>query len=176
MRDYLSPAKRYVSRVIPHPGTVGTFVAKRRALSFAIVASFVVITTIGFVTVQGIMRNSTTYQDSVTKNADSSLEATVTNSNLSTPASPAAEPAGQGSEAASSSTSSSKSTSVTVNNQPVAVPENGTVHKVIQSSDGTTKVDISVNSNSSTSTNTNSSTNLNVNTNTSSRITESHSQ
>jgi hypothetical protein len=178
MRDYLSPAKRYVSRVIPHPGTIGTYVSKRKALSFAIVASFVVITTIGFVSVKGLTQNPKTYQDSVSKNANSSVETTVTNTNLSEPASPVAEPADQSSSTSSGSDTSSKSTSVTVNNQPIEVPENGSVHKVIQSGDGKTEVNISVNSNSngSTSTNTSTSTNLNVNTNTSSRITESHSQ
>ncbi|MDB5176643.1 MAG: hypothetical protein JWN75_311 [Candidatus Saccharibacteria bacterium] len=179
MRDYLSPAKRYVSRVIPHPGALGTFVAKRKALTFAITASFVVITTIGFIAMRGTMQDSTIYQDSVNKSSDSSVDATVTSSTLSTPSTPASDSSHQSNNSSSSSTSSSTNKpSVTVNNQPIDVPANGTVHKTVRSDNGTTKVDISVNSNSSTSSTTSTSSNLNVNTNTSSYSTktESHSQ
>jgi len=175
MRDYLSPAKKYVSRVVSHPGTLGTFVIKRKHLSFAIAASFVVVTMLGFVAVKGIMQDSTVNQDAVNKSTDSLVNTTITTDNLPEPSTPITQSTDQMNDSSSSSQTSSTPT-VTVNNQSIPVPTNGTVNKTVQSSNGSADVNVSITSSSNTSSNSSTSTNLQVNTNTSSRKTEFHSQ
>lgn len=167
MRDYLSPAKRYVTRVVPHPAVVKAFVARRRALIFAITASFVVITTLGFVTVRGLMGPASDNQNVVTKQGQTSHTTSVTTNTDNQPVVTTQESKTEATTTTEPSSSDAK-TSVTVNNQPIDLPANGTVHKTITNENGTTQVDVSVNSDSSGNSVSSSvsSTNLNMSTNT----------
>lgn len=67
-------------------------------------------------------------------------------------------------------------TNIRVNNQKVAVPDNGSVDKTIESKDGNTSIDISLDSNSNGSTQTNSYTNIQLNTTTRSEMSVENSE
>ena len=55
-------------------------------------------------------------------------------------------------------------TQVRINNQPVAVPDNGTLHKTVPTNNGNTSVDISVDSNTTGSSTSNSSSSIQLDT------------
>lgn len=64
---------------------------------------------------------------------------------------------------------SSAETELKVNSQPIDIPSNGTIHKVIQDNNGTTTVDVSVDSNTSGSSSSSTSTSVEVNSNSESK-------
>ncbi len=167
MRDYLSPAKRYMSRVMTHPSALSAFVAQKRALVFALTASFVVIMTLGFVTVRGLMLPTSENKNIVTKEGETSQLTSITTNSNSNSDQPAMKPQESQSTNVTAQSSSDGKTSVTVNNQPIDVPENGSVSKTITNENGTTQVNISTNSDSSGNSVSSSvsSTNLNTSTN-----------
>lgn len=70
----------------------------------------------------------------------------------------------------STSSGSSGNTELKVNSQPIDIPTNGTTHKVIQDSNGTTTIDVSVDSNTSGSSSNNTSTSVEVNSNSEANI------
>ncbi len=164
MRDYLSPAKRAMARVVPHPAVVRAFIMKRRAFVFIMVASFVVITTLGFVSVRALVAtDSKTERVTEAKGQSSSLsnstidnqpvvsqDATVTGDNSMT-------------NATTPNSENKTNTTVTVNDQKIDVPQNGTVHRTVTNGDGTTNVTVTTNTSSDGSTSTNSYTSTNTN-------------
>lgn len=170
MRDYLSPAKRVMARAIPRPATVRVFVARHRAFVFMIVASFVVITTLGYISARALTGDSESSSNALAEpelraaevpsfDGASKSEGTVTDD--------ANVEGDRSTESANTPPDSeSTNTTVTVNDQKIEVPKNGTTHKTIVSDDGTTTVRIT--SNSSSDNDSSTSTSLNVNTSTSS--------
>jgi hypothetical protein len=146
MRDYLSPARKAAERIIPHPAVVRALLERRRAFVFVIVSAILVVLALGFVTVRGLMGPSTETKHTVTDDGKTSTT-TVTQSNDSQPV---VNQQTQTSVSASSPSSGSDTkTSVTVNGQPVDVPENGSVNKTITNDNGTTNINVSTNSDSS---------------------------
>lgn len=163
MRDYLSPAKRAMALVVPHPAAVRAFIMKRRSFVFLMAASFVVITTLGFVSVRALVatdsnvervtesKGQNTTLTNVTTDGQPvvSQEATVTGDNSMTTAS-------------TPNSESKTNTTVTVNDQKIDVPQNGTVHKTVTNGDGTTNVTVTTNTSSDGSTSSNSYTSTNT--------------
>lgn len=166
MRVYLSPAKRVIERALPHPDATRLFLSKHRALLFIVTASVVVIMTLGFMTmrVMGVFDPSTR---TVTADGKTSTLTTTTNT---TPDTAAGQPSTIVNQQTTSQSSSSNAkpetnTSVTVNNQPIDLPANGTTHKTVKNSDGST-TDVTVTTNSQSNDNGSSSTSVTTNTNT----------
>ncbi len=158
MRDYLAPAKKMVARVVPQPMAVRAFVAQRKAPLFFIVASVVVVTMLSFVTARALVTTQT--ERSVdTDGQHATLSTTTTTQDQP----PAAEV--DTTDQTSQPSETKINTTVTVNNQAVEVPQNGTTQKTIVSGDGTTtNVTVSSNAESDGSTSTNTYTSTNSNT------------
>lgn len=148
MRDYLSPAKKVVERVLPEPASVRNFVYKKRAVAFIMAASFVVITTLGFVTVRAIADGADDQQNVVKEEGKTStLSTTSTNSSSTTQPEPT-QSMKESTTMTTPSNSNEQKTEVKINNEKIAVPENGSVHRTITNENGTTQVNVSTNSDS----------------------------
>lgn len=165
MRDYLSPAKKRFNGVVVRVAALKSLATKRN----------IMITT-GLVATVAIASAATVFNraNGNTSNyeAVSSQTQPVDNNAVSSTSSEAqtltSEPKGDNSTKLNSNNSSTSSTSITVNDQNIPVPENGTIHKTVQSGNGTsTTVDVSHSSTSDQNTTTNKSVNLSVNTHTS---------
>ena len=151
MRDYLSPAKKAAERVMPHPAAIRSFMIKRRSFVFLMAVTFVVITTLGFVTVRAVTGAAETEQKTVKEEGKSSTLSTNTTSNSSSgqPSTSQSITTETKSTTEAPSTSSNDShTSVTINNETVPVPANGSVQRTITNDNGTTQVNVSTNSDS----------------------------
>lgn len=142
MQKYLSPAKRYMNRVIPHTAEIKAFVQRRRLMVFGIAAALLLVTMLGFVAVRGRMNSTNNDLYTHEKHADGSSATTTITGGPSDLA--------NGANIPSSSNSSGTKTTVTVNDQPITVPENGSVSKTYTNGDGgTTHVNVSHNSSNS---------------------------
>lgn len=174
MRDYLSPAKKVIERVLPSPGAARSFLAKHHIFLSIATTSVVVSMTLGFIVLRmtgaavDSARQSVTTETktsvlttSTTPDVTASQPATIVNQQTTSQSSP------------SSDTTAETHTSVTVNNQPVDVPVNGTTHKTVTNSDGS-MTDVTVTNNSQSNSSGSSSTSVTTNTNTNSTQT-SHS-
>lgn len=165
MRANFSPAKKLIGRVVPHPAAVRAFMYQRRAHVFIMVATFLILTTLGFISVRALVATDRPAQDhnAVTKN-EVKEEGTHVTTTYESPAPEAPKTDG------SARNDSGAKTSVTVNNQQIPVPNNGSVSKTITNENGTTQVNISSNTSSTggAHSSSSSSTHLNVSTNTSS--------
>lgn len=154
MRDYLSPARRVVERVLPQPAFIRNFVSKKRSFVFIMAASFVVITTLGFVTVRAMTFDPGTEQNVVSEEGTSS---TLSTTGSNTGSAVQAESNQQVKESPvmttppSSDRSNESKTEVNINNERIVVPENGSVQRTIISDNGTTQVNVSTNSDSTVS-------------------------
>lgn len=152
MRDYLSPAKRMVERVIPHPAAVRAFVIKKRAIVFAMAAAFIFVLTLGVITVRAMTDQKTITDNTVKSEGKTSTLSTSSNNNATSSEGEQAAVNQQQSSASSQSTqgpSSESKTTVTINNETVPVPQNGSVERTITNDNGTTQVNVSTNSDSS---------------------------
>lgn len=148
MRDYLSPAKRVVERVLPQPANIKAFVYKKRAFVFLMAATFVVITTLGFVTVRAMTVSDNKEQNVVKEEGKTSTLSTTTTNESTQPESTMSTTMESNTMTTPSNSSESK-TEVKINNQPIDVPENGSVHRTITTENGTTQINVSTNSDSS---------------------------
>lgn len=147
MRDYLSPAKRVVERVMPHPASIRAFVYKKRAIVFIMTATFVVITTLGFVTVRAMTTTDNKSEQNVVKEEGKTSTLSTTTTNSSTPPE-STQPSKESTTMTTPSNSSESKTEVTINNEHVAVPENGSVQRTVTNDNGTTHINVSTNSDS----------------------------
>jgi len=167
MRDYLSPAKRFVSQAITRVPMAKSLSSRQGILVALGAASVLAVALVTFVVVR-------------TNASQASVKTTITSSQTATPDKDeavfsAAEKTddittqeNQPMTTQSSSNSDSTSnvdTKITVNNQDIPVPENGTVHRTIQSDNGTTNVTVNT-STGTTSNQSTTSTSTNVNTST----------
>ncbi len=148
MRDYLSPARRVLARVMPHPAAVRAFLMKRRALAFAATASLVVVTTLGFVSVRALVASDQKQQVTEAKGQTSTLTNTAITNDA--PQSDSATVSGDNSTANASTPDANvtTSTTVTVNDQKIDVPQNGTVQHISNDANGTTNVTVTTNTSS----------------------------
>lgn len=170
MRAYLTPARKYFSRVMPDSASFKLYMSRKKHFVFLIVAASITAVSVGFVTVKALGAVNAVDEAPAVTTTKSSTDTAATVE--PTPAVSAEAPADTSTQVVTgpSSSSSTTQTTVTVNNQPVAVPQNGTVQKTITNGDGTaTNVSISTNSSGSTSTNSYSSTNISSNTHSSTR-------
>lgn len=162
MQKYLSPAKRYISRVIPHPADIKGFVRSRRALVYGMSAAVLLVTMLSLVVIRG---NMNTNHDAYTHeiNAKGNSVTTITNGNTM--------------QISDGMNASDGKTSVIVNDQQINVPQNGSVSKTITNEDGSkTHINVSHSSNSTgDSTYSSSSTSTNISTNTYSNNVNLHS-
>lgn len=149
MRDYLSPAKKMVARVIPHPAAARAFIMKRRALVFAMAAASIFVLTLGVITVRAITTPKAAVEANntvVSEGKTSTLSTTkVESSNETEQPTMNQQHSQQSNDTSSSSTTD---TTVTINNEQITVPENGSVQRTITNGDGTTQIDVSTNSDS----------------------------
>jgi hypothetical protein len=155
MQKYLSPAKRYMSRVVPHPADFRQFVHRHRLLVYGTAVTFLLVMMLGFAVIKGNMNtNSDAFTHEVHANGNS-VTTTVTNGPIPISGN-------------TNTSSPDGKTSVTVNNQSIQVPRNGSVSKTITNDDGsTTHVNVSHNSSNSgdsTSSSVSSSTNISTHT------------
>ena len=159
MRDYLSPAKRMVERVIPHPAAARAFIIKRRALVFAMAAASIFVLTLGVITVRAINGPKTVVENTVTSEGKTSTLSTSSETSNDTSKEEEQSAMNQQSSTTSSDNTGSSSeskTTVTINNEQVPVPENGSVSRTITNDNGTTQVNVSTNSDSNGSSHTSS--------------------
>ncbi len=168
MQKYLLPAIRYANRAMPNAATMRTFMIKRRTLAISMALSFLILTTMGLVTVRGL--TSLRAQDVVMNEKHAEGKSMTTISTNATNEEPLV------SDQVLSSSSDMK-TNVIVNNQVVDVPANGSVSKTVTNDNGTTHIDVSSNTTSTGNSYSSSvsSTQLNVSASTFSTDTNFHS-
>lgn len=159
MRKYLRPAVRYAHKAIPHPSAMRTFLIRRRTLAIPAAVSFLVVTAMSMMAVQGSvdddLQNAKKYE--YEKRAEgNSVSTSITTSNVPDLASKG------------STKNTGPVSSVTVDNQTITVQPNGNYSKTIKNENGTTQINVSNNSTSTGSSVSSSisSTHLNVNSNT----------
>lgn len=174
MRDYLLPAKSYLNRA-----KVRAQLLPKASIKPTIVTVLASTAIIAFIA-SGVVALRTAAANGLTQSNDAVIQETVTSpgvsvttqSNSTTTDQPTSSETTVQTESSSTSNSeqtngaASTSTSVTVNNEPIAVPQNGSVQKDIQTDSGTTHVNVSVNNSGSGSNSSSSTTQLFTNTNT----------
>lgn len=174
MRDYLSLARQRATEVIPHPTVIRTLILRHRAYAFAIAAVFLVAVMAGLFVLRNMAAGMQTQKnDSMSNTAQTAAQdpaTTVGDDSTQSVANRGDTMNTDQTNADGSQSSSQSSAKVTVNNQQITVPENGSVTKTVHSSDGSTSINITSNnsSNSNSQSNSSTSTSLNVNTNTNS--------
>lgn len=170
MRDYLSLVWRRAASVVPQPMAIRALMLKHRAYSFVVAAVFLVALTSTLVFVRNMAIASSQTGGNLFHAADKTEV-----SNTSTTQTPEGETAVSttnqntaSGDTSQSNTQSDTSTNVTVNNQQIPVPENGSVTKTIQNDNGSTTVTVNSNnvSNGDVNSGSTTSTSLNVNTST----------
>lgn len=173
MRDYLSPAKDYLGRAKAQVASLSKVAFKPRVIAMFASTATIALFAAGIVTLKTMAQQSS-QNDTVIETKVSPGQTSVTQT-VTQPDTTTTETLDDSSapEASGNSHSSSESkTSVTVNNQSIDVPKNGSVQRTITNDNGTTQVNVSTSSNSSdTATNisTQTSSNYFSNTNTSSQ-------
>jgi hypothetical protein len=177
MRDYVSLVWRRAIAVMPEPTAVRALMLKHRAYSFMVAAVFLVALTGALIFAKNIVMASqsrSTVFDTSNNTVAGSTATTQTQQGETTVNTANQNTGSTGSHAAGSSSESNTSTNVTVNNQQIPVPENGSVSKTIQNSDGSTTVNVSSNnvSNGDSNSSSTTSTSLNVSTSTQSGSTK----
>ncbi len=170
MRDYLSPMRKALEKVVPHPAAVRSFVIKRRAFVFIMCASFVAIITLGYLSVHAALSPKSHENVVEQKGTNSHISTSITNSTQAPETPSVAPPSGSSNEQSRSSSDSKANTSVTINNQKIDVPANGTVQKTINNPDGTTNVTVTTNSGADGSSTTNSYVSTNTSTSSTSSV------
>ena len=157
MSKSMKTPQSHTNGMILHPGNVRTFVSNHRMATFVIAASLATVSVIGIATAQGLINQDGGQPSHIKHEEGKSVTTTTTTTN-----NPASDKGPQ--------------TNVIVNDQPIAVPDNGSVSRTFTNDNGTTHVEISnsnngssissstITNNSSTSTNTYSQS-LNVTTN-----------
>jgi hypothetical protein len=176
MRDYTSLGSSRVARVLIHPSTLGADILKRREVAFAITAAFFVAISSGALVVRGLAMGAPQHNDSVTADQQSTTATTITAAKDDTqPVAEGSQPAMNTNDSSDSSGTSQSKTAVTVNDQKIDVPQNGTVTKTVQNGNGTTTVNVTNTSSSDGDSNSTTSSTLNVNTHTSTRSSKSSS-
>jgi hypothetical protein len=160
MRDYFSPLEHAVQAAV-HPTTIRTLFTKHRTIAYAITAVFLIAITSVFLVIRAA-GETMQKNDALTNDLQSTAQTTVTAADDNT------QPVAGGNQMSgdTSNGSSNSLTNVTVNNQRIPVPKNGSVTKTVSSNNGNTSVNVSSSSTSNSSSNTSSSTTLNVNTTT----------
>jgi hypothetical protein len=170
MWSYSLPPKNQPGYTVAHLQQLGDFISKHRYI-VAMICLFVVASTIAAMLAQKSVAHLDTNIQTIT--ADQQAASLNT-----TPIVPQPSTAPVTSDAQNSNSSSTESnsdngkTSLTVNNQQIPVPANGSVHRTVPSSDGNANVNVSVNS-SSTNNGTDSSsssTSIQLNTSSESRV------
>ncbi len=146
------PAKQTVVGAIVHPTILFSYLAKNRMVALGIAALLILIFTMGFLAVRGIM-NADAQIKSNALHAEGTNMTTTTKLN-NQPLSGSGQP--------------DVSTNVMVNGQSIPVPNNGSISRTFTNGNGTTQVEITNNSSSSGTSNSSSSTstNLSINSNT----------
>lgn len=135
MSNQMTPSRRHANREILHPADTREFVMKHRTAAFAATASIVTVTVVGIATAQAMTNNDaketapkvTTHE---TRAEGKSVTTSTTTSN-------------------NPESGTGPKTSVIVNDQPIAVPENGSVSRTVTNDNGTTQVEVSNSSNGS---------------------------
>ena len=168
MRDYLSPAKRVMSQTIARTLRLKFVGTKKNMLVSAGVASLVAVSLVAFT----VVRTNASQNSSHSNNAVITTKTTVQDAVVSQPQEAAdvsvQEEQPMTTQSSSNDSRSTSDTKVTINNENIPVPENGTVHRTIQNENGTTNVTVNTNT-GTTSNQSSSSTSMNVNTSTFSR-------
>lgn len=170
MRDYLSPARDYLGKAKVHVALLSKNMLKPRFV--AILASMAAITifAMSIITLKVMAQDSSQNNETITETKIAPGTTSVTQTVTTQSDTPPADSVSETTASTTKSNDAQTTTSVTVNNQPIEVPQNGSVQKVITNDNGTTQVNVSVNSSdSSTNVSTHSSSTYNVNTHTSSQ-------
>lgn len=165
MRDYLATTKGYLSKIKSFSPTFPYTNISPKVIATLAFAATVGLVTEGAVAMQtingGMAHNYGSETDAGTKKVNISV------ATQSTKSQPAVLSSTTSSKSFANNASTSKpKTSVTVNNVPINIPANGTVHKEIRNGNSKTQVDVSVNSDHSGVNNIYTSSNLYMNTNT----------
>lgn len=147
------PAKQTVVGAIVHPTILFSYLAKHRMVALGIAVLLILIFTMGFLAVRGIMNADAQLKSNVLHAEGTNMTTTTNMSNQPLPGSGLPD----------------ISTNVMVNGQSIPVPNNGSVSRTITNSNGTTQVEISNNSSSSGTNNSSTSTNLSINSSTQSK-------
>jgi hypothetical protein len=161
VRDYLSSAMRFANKVVPRSAALRTFVSRHRTFVFGLFAAYILTVTMCIVAVRGMMYAGAMTNSGATQNSQvpgSSITTTMTNDGTDQV---------NDNGAGGNVNANQSHTKVTVNGQPVAVPQNGTTSQTVTNENGTAHVTISHNTESSGNTTSQniSSTHLNVTTN-----------
>lgn len=155
MRDYLEPALKYLTKVVPHPSAMKAYMTEHRAFTYMTVAGLLIIVTSTLLFARHIMvadakQNSTsetTHARSISATApDQSADGIHTSQQVINTVSPDGR----------------AKTNIAVNGQNIAIPQNGSFHKTIKTENGTTSMDVTVNGDSTNSNTSSISTNLQV--------------
>lgn len=172
MRDYIQPVRDYATAFVSYLSDLRIAMIKHRTYTIAIAAVFFVAMIAQILVLKNTATSKTQTNDAVTNAAQA-----ATRASLDSTEGEQTEPANDGGgtvnsdQTNGSNTSSQSNADVTVNNQQIPVPENGSVSKTVQSSDGSTTIDVTSNnaSNGDSQSSNSTSTSLNVSTKTNSR-------
>lgn len=172
MRDYLSPARNYLGKARAQATLLSKGASKPRVVAMLISATVIALFASGIVALR-TMAEQSSQKNTTVETRISPGETSVTQTTTIETDAPAVQPIDESSSQSSEKINTSDTTtSVTVNDQPIEVPKNGSVQKVITNDNGTTQVNVSASS-SGTSTNVStystSTSSFNTNTNTSSQ-------
>lgn len=143
MRGYFATVIRFISKAVPSPSAFRTFVLRHRALVFIMASGLLVVTTTALLATKhySIMPNSSAHEQLITQDGAEGKHLAPgahVSSDITTIIPQSGEP---------------MRTNIIVNGKSVEMPENGKLHKTIQSENGnTTDVSISVDGNSTSST------------------------
>lgn len=170
MRDYLSPARTYLVKALSYVVVLPkAHLMKPRSLTMIASTAAVAFFAASVVTLRTMAGSGVSVDNSVVSEKSTVVPGETSEIKVGEQPnvdSDAAVSDQQPSMEASIVNDSTTSTSIIVNNQPVEVPENGSVHKTITNNNGTTQVDISVNSSNNGSSFSSSSSSIQMNTNT----------
>lgn len=162
MQKYLSPAKRYMSKVFPNTAEIKAFMQKRRIYVFGFVIMILLAVALSMAVVRGNMNKNNDAMKHQINVKGSSVTTTITNGGIPSIAN------------GISNNSVDSKMNVMVNNQQINVPQNGSVSKTITNEDGS-KTQVSVSHNSSSSGDSiSSTTSTNVSTSTNTKSTDGH--
>lgn len=148
MRDYLSPAKKMLERVMPHPAAIHAFFIKRRALSFIIVASSIAVLTLSVVTVRAMTSQKTAVENTVKAEGKTSTLSVSQSSANENPKAKEQPMTSQQTVPPEPESSNDSKTTVTINNEQIPLSADGSVERTITNDNGTTQISVSTNSDS----------------------------
>jgi hypothetical protein len=150
MRDNESEPKKLVDRVFSRTAKSSALLFGRRASIYIIAVLFVVVTTLGYVTVRALMgasKSNAVENNAMTTPSNKSIQGSSVTSTSTTSNQPGDLQQNQ-SQISTNTSTHGASASMQVNGHSIDVPKNGSVSKTFTDDNGTTHVNVSTNSSS----------------------------